>query len=146
MVGYTLMVARQFPTNHPRRGEPTNFVENIGKTKIHTIRSNFELWQDRFDKIAGWKAVLNLKYWEGRPYHSTPIHFLTLDKKDGIGIQNLKFADSLYDFAIDYRYPYVDFNKVAENDGLTEIDAQNWFRKYDLSKPMALIQLTEFRY
>lgn len=35
---------------------------------------------------------------------------------------------------------------LARNDGLTLEDWREWFRGYDLSKPMAVIHFTKFRY
>jgi len=41
---------------------------------------------------------------------------------------------------------YIDFDKLAANDGLLTEDWYRWFKKYDLSKPMAVIHFTSFRY
>lgn len=35
---------------------------------------------------------------------------------------------------------------IFENDGLSLADWCDWFRHYDLSKPMAIINFTKFRY
>lgn len=43
----------------------------------------------------------------------------------------------------DHRYSYV---SVAKNDGLHPADWLDWFSCYDLSKPMAIINFTQFRY
>lgn len=41
---------------------------------------------------------------------------------------------------------YIDREILANNDGLSKEDWQEWFRGYDLSKPMAIIHFTKFRY
>lgn len=32
------------------------------------------------------------------------------------------------------------------NDGLSEVDWRNWFERYDLTEPLAVIHFTKFRY
>ena len=39
-----------------------------------------------------------------------------------------------------------ELNELAKNDGLTLPDFKEWFYKYDLSTPMAIIHFTKFRY
>ena len=36
--------------------------------------------------------------------------------------------------------------KLANNDGLDFDDFVDWFKQYDLTKPMAVIHFTNFRY
>ena len=86
----------------------------------------------------------------GLPYRSKQDEITELSKEDGVGIQKLTFnKDSngeffLEDFDIDGKY--IDFHKLAANDGLLTEDWCRWFKKYDLSKPMAVIHFTSFRY
>ena len=35
---------------------------------------------------------------------------------------------------------------LAKNDGLSDDDFREWFKKIDFSKPMAIIHFTDFRY
>lgn len=35
---------------------------------------------------------------------------------------------------------------LAKNDGLSLEDFKAWFKNYDLSEPLAIIQFTKFRY
>jgi len=37
-------------------------------------------------------------------------------------------------------------NSIARNDGLSFDDFEEWFKDYDLSKPMAIIHYSDFRY
>lgn len=34
----------------------------------------------------------------------------------------------------------------GHNDGLSEVDWRNWFERYDLTEPLAVIHFTKFRY
>lgn len=40
----------------------------------------------------------------------------------------------------------VDCKTLAHNDGLSEVDWRNWFERYDLTEPLAVIHFTKFRY
>ena len=72
---YRLGVSRNFPTTHPKKGEPTNFDEKIscgchcpgdcnvcdftqGK-KLHTIRANYPLWEKRMKEVQAGRARLS---------------------------------------------------------------------------------------
>lgn len=160
---YVLMVARVFPFEHPRKGEDTNFKQFIMKQKkIHTIRGNYDLWKKRIDKINTGEAYLSLRQWEGKAYHSKQPEFLSIDK---IGLQKLTIVDhgnfwymridspdgtpKIHSDCIDgggYRHDMRMFEMLSSNDGLGIVDFKNWFEKYDLSKPMAIIHFTGFRY
>lgn len=143
---YVLIISRYFPKTHLRAGEETKFIENIfWWWKIHTIRENYPLWEKRINEVNKGNAVLSLRYWEGKPRHSKQIEFLQLAKA---GIEKLEFIDG------DFNCMYVN-NKhcfstietsIAKNDGLSFDDFKNWFADYDLTKPMAIIHFTDFRY
>lgn len=152
-----------FPATHPRKGDLTFFVEKIKKSlglaydnvimdvlKLHTLRGNYPLWAKRFEKIMAGEAVLELYYWSGRPYASKTVTIYQLGKDDGIGIQKLQFvASSIEGVGI----PIVENVKgtikpeiLAANDGLSLDDFKAWFKGCYLSKPMAIIHFTPFRY
>ncbi|MCK9627705.1 MAG: hypothetical protein M0R37_03835 [Bacteroidales bacterium] len=166
---YRLSISRKFPKTHPRAGEQTYFKEKIdnaiGETqscnvvihtecgeveiwpKIHTIRANYPLWEKRMKKVQAGKAVIELYYWQGKPRKSKQIVFATLDKDSGCGLQKLDCSeDYLYSVKIDDRFSAIDTDVIAKNDGLSYRDWENWFEKYDLSKPLAIIQFTSFWY
>lgn len=166
MITYVIMLSQTFPAKHPRHGEPTNFDTQLLNAvwrahkmsivfpqygmKLHTIRSNYDLWSKRFQKIHEGKACISLRVWSGKAYHSKQMEICKLTKADGIGIQRLKFQpdrDGQYvwwNFNIDGRYGKVD--DLAMNDGLTLYSWKQWFKNYDLSKPLAIIHFTKFRY
>ena len=147
MITYVLTISQKFPKTHIRSGGETNFYPLIlrGKKK-HTIRGNYELWAKRFEKIKAGKAILSIRIWEGKPYNSKQIELLTFDNTKGIGIEKILFDDYLYSCLINNKRFSVGSEMIAENDGLTPNDFENWFRGYDFSKPMAIIHFTDFRY
>ena len=162
MKTYVLTVSRTFPKTHKRAGEETFFKERILSAlskdllmwnKIHTIRANYVLWANRIKEIQEGKAILSIRYWSGKPYNSKHVEICQLDKNSGCGLQELNFLDSRFDFPYVYcmHNPLTRVFKglqrdLAKNDGLSLDDFKDWFRKYDLSKPMAIIHFTTFRY
>lgn len=167
MKTYYLTLSQTFPATHPRKGEPTGFSHKVTaavnkwgdhQLKLHTIRGNYDRWYKIFEQIYAGEACLSLRVWSGKPYCSKMIEIARLTKDDGIGIQKLKFASDRdgqqcwWNFSIDGRYCHYDTkadyvpNELAENDGLSYKDWQDWFRNYDLSKPLAIIHFTKFRY
>ena len=94
--------------------------------------------------------MLSIRQWTGKPYRSKQVEIARLTADNGIGIQKLSFHNdkdgvpSLKFFDIDGKY--IDREILANNDGLAEEYWQEWFRDYDLSKPMAVIHFTKFRY
>lgn len=167
MKTYVLIVSRYFPKGHSKEGQPTEFENAITASvwrqykmtckcksdwyKLHTIRGNYDLWAKRLEEIKAGKACLSLRYWEGKPYRSKQIKFVRLTKDDGIGLQKLQFLtddDNEPFIATNYEGETVFLSKetLANNDGLTLDDWDEWFKGYDLSKPMAIIHFTNFRY
>lgn len=161
MITYVLTLSRVFPAGHNRAGEPTNFEtafrdgqkpyldKNLkGFRKVHTIRANYEFWAKRFEKINSGEAQLSIREWIGKPYGkgSTQRVIANLTRKDGIGLQQLTFVQlrSLGIQYVDDRLVLT--RKLAHNDGLSLKDWWNWFEGYDLSKPLAIIHFTKFRY
>lgn len=160
MKTYVLTVSRHFPAKHPRAGRNTYFVAKICKAiglktgpgietmmppKIHTIRANYDLWAKRAEEINAGKAVLSIRYWSDKPYHSKQVEFCVLNR---IGVQKLTFSSQWFNsMLVDGKYCFADIEKsIANNDGLSFDDFQAWFKGYDLSKPMAIIHFTDFRY
>lgn len=160
LIRYRISIAVKFPATHPRKGELTGFVDKIkgnfcllhewlaGGAKKHTIRGNYELWQKRFEKINRGEAVIEPYYWAGKPYNSKQVVFMTLGKDDGIGLQKLEFsASGLFGMIKeDDDFPEESISTIAQNDGLSLDDFKAWFKGTDLSKPLAIIHFTDFRY
>lgn len=171
LIRYRLPVSVKFPATHPRKGEPTYFVEKIKSgqckwddcsfncsecdinrymiehtPKLHTIRGNYALWAKRFEKINKGEAVLELYYWSGKPYNSATVTVCQLGKDDGVGIQEVYFIfQNIYDPVVG-RGIDVSFAELSTNDGLSIDDFKDWFKGFDLSETMAIIHFTPFRY
>ena len=175
MKTYVLTLSKTFPAKHPRKGEPTNFDAQVLNSvwsahnmslrymkfgiKLHTIRSNYELWSKRFEQIDEGKACLSIRYWIGKPYHSKQFEICKLTKEDGIGLQRLQFIPLKNDLgnfitSIDFRCHRMPealniAHELASNDGLTFSDWKELIFgsiKYNISKPLAIIHFTKFRY
>lgn len=170
---YVITLSHFFPTTHRRAGQPTNFRAamiagqtsarckksnpamcmgecSTGLSKLHTIRANYPLWEKRVKKIQAGHAVISVRQWSGKPYRSKQVEIARLTADDGVGIQKLCF-DKDKDGVPSFRYPdingkYIDRETLANNDGLSKEDWQEWFMGYDLSKSMAVIHFTKFRY
>lgn len=158
MKTHVVTISRTFPMTHKRKGEQTFFIEQINETfipvselpilgkKIHTIRANYLLWAKRIREVQEGKAVLSLRYWSGRPYHTNQIEFMQLTAEDGVGIQRMKVNEFVDVFIDDNQFELKKFTEIAKNDGLSFDDFEEWFTGYDLSKKMAVIHFTKFRY
>ena len=136
---YVITLSQVFPVTHIRKGEPTGFKDKflaaIGKAegkwlKVHTIRANYDLWKKRFDEIEAGRACLCIRQWTGKPYCSKQVELAVLTKEDGT-----KFFTDVKGL-----------ENIAYNDGLSFEDWKEWFKKYDISKKLAIIHFTKFRY
>ena len=81
----------------------------------------------------------------GKPYRSKQVEIATLTAENGVGVQKLEFYNNtlgLCHIGIVYQRKY----ELAHYDGLSFEDWEEWFKGYDLSKPMAIIHFTKFRY
>ena len=117
--------------------------------KLHTIRANYYLWVKRMAEVQAGMAVIELFYWSEKPYRSKQVVFATLDKDSGCGVQKLTCTSSILGLSQCTIGDSIesDFRGVlSKNDGLSLDDFKAWFKGYDLSKPMAIIQFTNFRY
>ncbi len=126
-----------------------SFEKYSNEIKRHTCRKNYELWAKRIKEVQEGKAILSLRYWSDKPYRSKQIEFAVLDKDSGVGVQKLIWTE---DNSMNLRPRIYDSCEIigeddlAKNDGLSLKDFQDWFKNYDLSKEMCIIQFTEFRY
>ena len=127
------MLSKTFPKGHLHAGEQTFFKEKLGISKLHTIRANYSLWEQRIAEIQAGKGVLSIRQWVGEPYKSKQVEIAQLTANEGVGIQKLIFKS-------------MDRYMFAKNDGLSFKDWKAWFRNYDLSNPLAIIHFTNFRY
>ena len=145
MKTYVLMISQRFPATHKRAGELTYFPGQIlDEIKIHTIRANYDLWAKRIDEINLDYAKLSVRVWNGKPYRSKQREIFSFTR---VGIEKLEFGKKLFDCKlINGQYCYYSEEEVAKNDGLSLDDFEEWFKDYDLTKPMVIIHFTNFRY
>lgn len=160
MKTYVLTLSKAFPATHPRKGEPTGFRDKFvaaikqlegGWWKLHTIRANYTLWEKRIAEVQRGEAMISIRAWMGAPYRSKQEEVARLTKDDGVGIQKLELE--LADKSFGIYHPRIDEGKggaslaqLANNDGLSLDDWEDWFRHYDHTKPLAIIHFTKFRY
>lgn len=162
MKTYVLIISRNFPAKHTRKGEQTNFDYQLLNAvwrahnmsigfpqygiKLHTIRSNYALWSKRFKQIDAGNAALSIRYWIGKPYHSKQMEICKLTKEDGIGLQRLEFYNGCLQQPILSSGMTIKADSLAQNDGLSFESWKDWFMYCDISKPLAIIHFTKFRY
>lgn len=163
MKTYVLTVSTVFPKGHIREGDPTFFKEKITtkhfpmaiklqsgvyriitSRKLHTIRSNYQLWARRIAEIQAGRAVLSVRQWSGKPYRSKQIEIALLTARNGVGVQRLELTDFTNPTNID-GYSVTTFT-LALNDGLNWEDWKEWFKDYDLTQPLVIIHFTKYRY
>lgn len=147
MKTYVITLSEKFPTTHPRKGQETEFGRSfLNGKKIHTIRGNFPLWEKRLKEVQEGRAVLSVRQWTGVPYRSPQKELRRLTAEDGVGVQNLSYSHEIIGFEIDKRGYRVRLDNLSENDGLSLLDWEDWFKGADISKPLAIIHFTKFRY
>ena len=172
---YVLTLSEFFPKTHSKAGTPTGFKDKftLGQScpdcnetqdlscehisnctgcmrtflfpKLHTIRSNYPLWEKRIKEIQEGYAVLSIRQWSGNPYRSKQVEIAMLTAENGIGIQRLDIFDFMRPAKVDSSQ-LVDLTDLANNDGLSFSDWYHWFRLTDVIKPMVIIHFTKFRY
>jgi hypothetical protein len=163
---HKLTISSVFPKGHPKAGKETFYDHKIigvvsgikqpdscGE-KIHAIEYDYKLWKERIDLVNSGDAVLDLYYQVGDNFRK----FHTFDKDSGIEVQKLGFfRNSNLPFvsitttshggrAMSATFREIDINQLAENNGLSLQDFQEWLKISDHSKPLAIIHFTKFRY
>ena len=142
MKTYVIMLSKIFPKGHRREGEPTRFKDKLWSgEKIHTIRSNYELWEHRIKEVQKGEACISVRQWEDKPYRSKQIEVARFTKENGVGIESLIIGEDLKE--------WIEYNPdVAEHDGLTKEDWISWFSKHQIKEYIILpvIHFTPFRY
>lgn len=157
MKTFVLTLSNAFPKTHIRYGEQTEFDYllkngltlteeglNFCRHKIHTVRTNLPLWQKRISEVQKGQAVLSIREWTGKPYRSRQRELARLTASDGVGVQVLNLSDLMRPTLIDGEK--VELPVLASHDGLSFSDWYYWFRKVDLTQPLAIIHFTKFRY
>lgn len=142
MKTYVIMLSKVFPKGHRREGEPTGFMEKLlSGEKIHTIRTNFPLWDKRIREVEKGEACISVRQWEDKPYRSKQIEVARFTKEDGVGIEALWLPPiGQMDWTL-AAYPDLD-----SHDGLSREDWLSWFEFAPRGKALPIIHFTPFRY
>lgn len=144
MKTYVITLAKTFPANHFRAGEPTNFKEKVlSRDKMHTIRTNYNFWVKRIQKINNGEGYLSIRQWEGKPYNSKQVEIARFTylgyEKINISTKSIKINAK--------RITKSTIKKLAENDGLTTSEFYDWFKPENRPiKDAIIIHFTNFRY
>lgn len=142
MKTYVIMLSRVFPKGHIRAGEPTGFREKLlSGEKIHTIRTNYDLWKQRIKEVENGEACISLRQWLDKPYRSKQIEIARLTKEHGVGVEAILLPPiGQLSRALD-SYPELD-----THDGLDRIDWLSWFEQAPRNQSLPIIHFTPFRY
>lgn len=145
MKTFVLMISEKFPANHDRAGQDTHFIEKIkSRTKLHTLRGNYQLWAKRAMEINANRAVLSVRVWEGIPYRSRQIEIMQFTT---LAVERLEYMTILNTKAnvakIENAKP-IPIEQLAQNDGLTPADFRSWFTGYDMPNEMAVLHFTDY--
>lgn len=142
MKTYVIMLSKVFPKGHRREGEPTGFKEKLlTRKKIHTIRSNYELWEQRIKEVQNGEAYISVRQWEDKPYRSKQIEIARFSKENGVGIEHIYIPSRAHLNFILERLHGLDIN-----DGLTREDWLSWFENAPINQFLPIIHFTPFRY
>lgn len=123
-----IMCSRTFPASHPRKGEPTWFVEKIWNCfrEDLALPDNFRRWVDSYIPLIKGDGYLkstaireikpqtirngsrfspgemvSLRVWEGRPYHTDQIEFAQVEVKQTWSIEiNNRFGAGSFEVVI----------------------------------------------
>ena len=154
MKTYIIILSKTFMKGNPKCGQETFFSTKFAKgqlgntskpNKIHTIRSNYDLWKKRIQEVEEGQAILSIRQWTGAPYRSKQEVLANLTNKDGVGIQMIEFANPF--IYIDCRpIDHLYLASIASNDGLNIQDWEHWFDFENASGKYAIIHFTNFRY
>jgi hypothetical protein len=153
-MGKVLTFSRAFPSYHPRKGEPTYFVEKITQSRIllgnipcdipDEIFSTemYHICEPKYHTIrAGnrWKVgdQFSPRVWSGKPYNSKQIIIVPdievkkvwdiVVEKDCFQLESgVKVVTKII---IDGKHITSNYEPLSMNDGLSLDDLCNWFNK-----------------
>ena len=140
-----LTFSRVFPIYHPRKGEPTYFVEKIWQSlgdcfydqvskqlsevvNFDTMPLSTESFEPKHHTIrAGhrWKVgdKFSPRVWSGKPYSSKQIIIAPDIEVKKVWDFNIRESNNLLQFE------FQNIHNVATNDGLELVDFLQWFNK-----------------
>jgi hypothetical protein len=158
-----LTFSRQFPTRHPKAGQPTYFVEKVwnGFRENFALPEQFRPWTESYVPLLKgdeylesmairdikhhtirsgdrWKPgeMASLRVWSDKPYRSKQIEFAQVEVKR---VWDIVVYASEFTFEVKVNDALQDKEgqeQVALNDGLNLIDFYNWFRIHPKKKEL----------
>ncbi len=143
-----LTLSKCYQKGHPKDGLPTEFVEKLKSgIKLHTIRSNYELWAKRAEQINAGKMELSIRVWSGKPYRSPQVEVARLTK---LGVQRVQItrmgADHEPAVMVDGKLLDQGAAILSKNDGLSYWDWYYWFLKGVSQFEGVILHFTDMRY
>lgn len=143
-----LTFSRQFLQGHPKAGQPTFFVDKICTTLRSTgfiSLENVALYA-KYEAVIGpisskqggkhhtirpgkrWKVgeMASLRVWSGKPYNSHQVEFARTRLINVYDISIGQWDQSSYAISINGK-EFGDMDTLANNDGLSLADFQDWF-------------------
>jgi hypothetical protein len=155
-----LTFSQVFPANHPRKGMPTFFVDQIllslGQS-LKTISDHVKPLVNDFYMLDGtgfkhhtirassrWKAgdMFSARVWSGLPYRSKQVEFAQIEVKEVIPVK-IEWRDTQMIISTPSKMPGYDsmlcLGDVAENDGLSIEDFRAWFAVHPKAKQQVFI-------
>lgn len=123
-----LLLSRVFPVYHPKRGKPTGFADNLGRQKIHTIRSDYDRWKHNLDKVLEKGFLLSVRQWSDKPYNSKQVEIAAF-RGAPLGYQRISMTydgDTGEIKAVIDGKRYTDIEQLARNNGLSVQDFKDF--------------------
>ena len=144
MIRHELIIQNTFPDRNSRKGEPTEFRSKImGGQKTYEVKGQWHKWESKINDVVNRKAVLALKEWAGRPYHSDLILIKELTFMDGVGIEKLDAG--FRGWNVNDKESELPTDRLARGNGMTSDEFNEWFKEA-LKTNMCIIHFSEFRY
>jgi hypothetical protein len=155
-------LSRFFPAHHPRKGQRTFFAEKIvrskaiecpahidletfkaafGVPKYHTIRQVADKQKHPRAKDVKVGDTIQFYVWSGKPYASPQI--VVTPKIPVLKVWDFKVDRNLSIFINDQLWAYSSstelWDRLSENDGVSQKDLQAWFKCPKPTGPMQII-------
>ena len=150
-----IIVAKVFPTKHKRHGEPTHFAAKIvNGDKLHTIRTNYDLWAVNAEKMRTGRYVLSVRQWVGKPRQSKQHEVFNTEEEIGVEHISMRYfanADGLRVVVENRQLTQCEIEQLVKNDGTNIDDFKDWFfgkqrHREDATFTGVIVHFTSARY
>lgn len=150
-----IIVAKTFPTTHKRHGEQTHFAAKIvNGDKLHTIRTNYDLWSVNAEKMRTGRYVLSVRQWVGKPRQSKQHEVFNTEEEIGVEYISMRYfanTDGLCVIVENRQLTQSEIEQLVKNDGTNIDDFKDWFfgkqrNKQDATFTGVIVHFTSARY